>query len=409
MSRYFDDGQYNLLKLTVKTATANPVELDLTNIMVDLVLYESIYTDTLSGNVSIIETDNMVKEYSLGNGEVIEIQFNTAGIEQVTRMNAVVYKVSEATRVSEHATGYILHFMSEECLNSLRRRQFTGHTAEISSIVSEVYDRIKRGTDPKPLEVTQTRNIHNFVFTGQEGLRAIQMMANQAISTADETGYLFFEDMDKFQFVPLEKLYQQEPVVEYVYKNSSVFEDVKKKNEESFNAYQDFTVIQGSNLSERMNDGVYGGTWARFSILDKNLQIVNYNAKDNFVKEKSLAKSPVPIDSNYNDSFSDKLYLTYGLEQNDGFNPYVNGRMNKLRSSNFAISIGTFGDSTLRVGQTCKANIPNWSIDGMDPTNPNRDVLTGKFLIAEIKHIFSQKLYTQRIKLIKDAYEEVTA
>lgn len=409
MSRYFDDGQYDLVKLTLKTNTSNPVELDIMPLMVDMTIYESIYTNTLSGNISLIEAYNLVNEYSLGNGETIEVQYNTAGIDTVTKHRFVVYKLSEPTRISEHSTGHVFYFMSEEAINSMRKRQFGGYTAEISTIVSSIYDNIKRGFEPKPLEVSDTRNIHNFVFTGNEAFMAIQMLSNQAISKTDDVGYVFFEDSEKFRFVSIEELFQQQPVIEYAYKNSSVFEEIHKRNEESFNAYQAFDILPANNYTERMNEGLYGGSWARFSILDKNLQIVNYNVRDNYVKEKSLASSPLPIDNNYNDSFSDKLFLTYGLEQNDGFNPYVNSRMTKLRSSNFTVSIGAFGDSTLKVGMVCKANIPNWSSNSMEPTNPDRDIYTGKFLIAEIKHTFTQKLYTQRIKIIKDAYEETTA
>ena len=409
MSRYFDNGQYNLTKLLLKTNTSQKVEVDLRPAMYDMTLYETIYKETLSGNLTIIESSNIVREYSLGNRETIEIEFNTAGVDKTTKMKAVVYKVGEPQRVSDHATGHTIYFMSEEALNSVRKKTFWGATDVISSLVTRLYDGIKRAVDPKPLEVSPTMLIQSYVFTGNEALDAIHMVSSKAMSASGNRGYVFYEDFDKFNFKPLEELYQQDPVVEYAYKNSGVYNDVKNRAAEAFNAYQDYEVLPAANMAQRLTDGLYGSSWANFSINQKFIAIENYDAKKDFDQSKSLGKSPLPIDNDYNDAYSDRLFLSYSCSTDEAHQPMVLNKMTKARSSAFSVSIGVFGDSTLRVGQTCKANIPNWSSNGMQPSGADRDVLTGKFLIAEIKHQFTQKLYTQRIKIVKDAYEEITA
>lgn len=409
MNRYFENGQYNLNKLIITTNTANPIELDISAVFKDITIYESIYNNTISGNVTIVESMNMIREYAIGNYEKIRMEFTTAGVDEVTIVNAIIYKVSKPFRMSEHAAGHTLYFASEESFNSIALKTFTGHEEEISGIVEKLYERVKRSEESKPLEVEKTMNIENYLFTGNSIFEAINMVAEQAVSATDDNGYVFYEDLSKFNFVSLEHLYKKEPVIEYVYKNSGVFDDVKTgRGEEAFNSYQDFEIMDYNSYSQKLIDGEYGGAWGNFSIYNKILSIYNYSIASNFVPGKSLGASPITLPNGWANNYNSKLAISYTSNFGTKFIPTVNGRMVKLRSSNFVVSIGVFGDSTLRVGNTCIANIPNWSSNGMQPSGSDKDVYSGKFLITEIKHVFTQKLYTQRIKIIKDAYEVST-
>lgn len=408
MSRYTDNGQYEIQKLTLRTNTSNKVDIDLSSVMKDMTIYESIYSDTMSGNLTIVESENVVNEYMLGNFETITIEYNTAGISEVSKVNSVVYKVSEPFRMSDHSSAYTLYFASEESFNSIRNKTFEGQKTEISNIVQALYDRMKRSVDPKPLNVSRTSNIEHYVFTGNEVIDAINMVSEKAVSQNNKCGYVFYEDMDRFNFLPLEEMYSQEPVVEFAYKNAGVYDNVKNAAEESFCAYQDFEILKANNYSQRMIEGVYGSSWMHFAVCDKHVQTLTYDYGYDYVPYNSLGKSPVPIELEINGEHSDRFTVKYSLEQEYNYDAILRNKMTKMKTNNFVVSIGVFGNSALRVGQICKANIPNWSSNGMQPTNPDRDVYSGKFLIAEIKHVFNQKLYTQRIKLVKDGFEEVT-
>jgi hypothetical protein len=400
MSTYASDGQYELNYLSIIKNDELEKEFDIMAAMKDMTIYESIYTNTISGNVTIVDSTNFIKEYSIGNRETIKISYNTAGVDTPTSYVGTVYKVSKPFRMSDHASGYTLYFMSEESFISNRRKQFSGHKEEISNIVQKLYDGTTRLKDPKPLRLTKTRNIEHYVFTGDTTFEAINMIGSQAVSDANDNGYVFYEDMDKFNFVPIEELYQQDPTVEYYYKNAGNFDDVSKKHEETFNAFQDIEIMDGNSYTQSVLDGEYGSAWGKFSIYEKNLHVYNYDVGSKFDETKSLGKSPYIGNHDKNAVYSDKLYIGYASNESTYFEPYVNGRMVKLRASNYVVSAGVFGDSTTRVGIVCKANIPTWC------ANLGGKNVSGKYLVAEIKHIFTQKLYTQRFKLIKDAFEE---
>lgn len=400
MGKYVSDGQYELNELTIVKNDELEKDFDVISALKDMTIYESIYTNTISGNVTIVDSTNFINEYSIGNRDAIRISYNTSGIDTATTYVGIIYKVSKPYRVSDHASGYTLYFASEEAFISNRAKQFSGHREEISNIVQKLYESSTRAKNPKPLQLTKTRNIEHYVFTGDTTFEAINMIGAQAVSEANDNGYVFYEDMDKFNFTPIELLYQQEPTIEYYYKNAGIFDDVKNKHEESFNAFQDVEIMDGNSYTQSVLDGEYGSAWGKFSIYEKNLHIYNYDVGSKFDPTKSLGDSPYISDYDKNSVYSDKLYIGYASNENTYFEPYVNGRMVKLRASNYVVSVGTFGDSTTRVGSVLKANIPTWSanIDGKN--------ISGRYLIAEIKHVFTPKLYTQRMKIIKDAFEE---
>lgn len=402
--RYLDSGDYDLHRLSIFTNTVNQVEIDLRPGMLDMTIYESIYTPIISGNVTVVDSTNMIKENAIGNGELIRISYNTSGIKTPVEYFGIVYKVSEPIRVTEHSTGQTIYFVSPEAFNSLKNRVFNGYTEDNFNIVNKLYEMMKFQARPKELNITPTKNIENYVFTGDTVLEAIDIVTKDSVSTADESGYVFYEDMEKFNFVPLEQLYKTDPVVEYAYKNSSMFDNPNNRAEESFNTYQDFELMPPTNYMQKTMDGEYGSSWAVFSTYTNTLNIIEYGASQDYDSTKSLGVGPQLSTLTMFHNPLNKLSIDYATDSETKFYARIKNTMTKLRSSTVVVSIGLFGDSTIRAGNVCKATIPNWSMTADSDSEP-KDYISGKFLIAEIKHMFKQNLYTQRMKLVKDAYE----
>lgn len=115
------------------------------------------------------------------------------------------------------------------------------------------------------------------------------------------------------------------------------------------------------------------------------------------------ADTPFRIDTtkiNHNDYIA----LSYNIEPRQSESQLGKNELIALHSLSTILNVGVFGDSTLRAGQICEASVPSYS--SADFTPENKDMLSGNFLIAEIKHILTPKLYNQRLMLIKDGFME---
>lgn len=405
--KYSRSGQYELLKISITTNTRNPVVLNMMTAFIDATIYESIFDETMSGNVSLADTNNLIQKYGLGNGETIEIEWASAGVDNANIVcTGVVYDLTPPMRVNDHASAFTLHFTSPEMIASMRQKTFTGHRDSCSGIVKSLFERIKRSSlsKQKEINITSTRNIEHIVYTGQNTLSAIQMATDRAVSNSNKTGYMFYENNKEFMFTPIEDLYSQEPVIEYVYRSSAAFNDVDNAHEESSNVFQEFEIEPSNKYADDIMDGQYGCSTAYLSLKEKSFNVINYNADSEFDRSKSLGKNAFVLSSSFNDKYSDKLNIAYSLEHEPNELPKVQNKMRLLKLNTFAVSIGVFGLSTVKVGDVCKAKIPSFSSE--DTTQKEVDYISGNFLIAEIKHILTPKIYNQRIKLLKDSFEE---
>jgi hypothetical protein len=405
MSKYARSGQYELTKAVIKTNSSNPIELDIKGSFVDAAVYESIFEHTMSGNISIADTNNLIQRYALGRGELIELEWNTSGVSQSILASGIVYDITGPVKLNDHSSGFTLHFASPEFIASIKNKMFTGHNEPCSTIVERIFEKIRRQVPikTKPLVVETTRNLENVVFTGQTALEAVQMLAERSVSTTGSNGFIFFENNLEFNFTSIESLYKKDPVIEFSFKSSGSFEDVKNAHEEMFNTFQSFDIMDNNKYSDDLLDGQYGSAWGYLSLIDKSMNVYNYDSKKNFDQNKSLGKSSVSLDKNFNNDFSDRLSIDYSLNHEMNEPHCVNNRMKLLKTNTFVVDIGAFGNSTLKVGEVCLASIPSFSSESLTPDAV--DHVSGKFLVVEIKHILANKQYNQKIKLIKDSYE----
>ena len=410
MAQYSRSGQFELVKATILTKTSNPVELDLATAFTDAVIYETIFDYTMSGNISFVDTNNLVQKYGLGRGETVTLQWYTTGIENSPiTVTGQVYDLQGPMPLGDQASGFTLHFASPEFIASIQQKLFTGHNEACSDIVERILKKINRQAPAKPkgLTATRTRNIEHIVFSGHTPDRGIDMCCKRAISTTGMNGYLFYEDNSEFRFVPIEELYAQDPVIEYVYRSAPTYNDVENAHEESFNTFQEFEIEESNKFIDDLHDGQYGSAHGFLSIMDKSMTVHNYNAKAKFDSSKSLGKAAVSLDQNFNSENSDRVTLHYRNTKQDNEGSIVDNKLKLLKSNSFSANIGIFGNSSLKVGTTMKTSIPSNSKESMTPNAT--DNISGKFLIAEIKHILQPKSYNQRVKLLKDSFEEVTS
>lgn len=405
---YGRSGQYELIQCVIKTKSEESQQIDISGSFVDAVVYESIYDTTMSGHISVVDTGNFIQRAGLGNLESIHLEWKTSGTDESILVEGQVYDLMGPHEVSGHASGFTMHFCSPEFINSIRDKVLNGYLDTSSSIVKRIFSRIQR-EEPfvqKELIADQTQSIENIVFTGNDPIEAIQLCSRMSCSSTGHLGSIFFENNQEFKFTTLETLYGQDPVIEYVYRNSPVYEDVNNASEESFNVIQDMVLEESNTLLDKIRDGQYGSTFGCVSLDDKRMNMYSFDVDSEFDESKALARSPGPKGGLVNKQHNDSLNLSYTVERSQS-EPYAfKNRMKLLQAMNYPVSIGVFGNSTLKAGLVCIANIPNFSSD----TGPERfDTLSGKFLIAAIKHVLTPKQYTQRIQITKDSFEETVA
>tara|TARA_B100000929_G_scaffold290599_1_gene284826 strand:- start:12053 stop:13246 length:1194 start_codon:yes stop_codon:yes gene_type:complete len=396
--KYKSNGDYaiNKLVLRYKPSDSETKELDLSVAFVSVDIFESLFDQTMSGSISIIDSLNLPDTANLYGGEEIDISFNTLGTEDLFEYKAIVYKISENHRISEHASGYTIYFISPEALKSTRLSTNISGKKQISSFVESIFN--KRLKEDKPLVAEQTEGIFSYVFGVHKPFNAINILRNAAYG--DDLGYLFYEDNRQFNFVPVEKLKQQEPVKDYFYRNRGVFKEIDQKEVESFNSIQELEVLEENSLLDRTMEGIHGKTSVQFDLFSKEATKVEYDKEGSWNSEKSL--SEVPHKNEVDVSYESRVRL--GVNNNSSLNQRkaVSSVMKLIELSTIRVKIVVFGDSTIRVGQACNVTLPNWNQEQQEVKNK----IDGKYLIGQIHHNLSNTKMTQTMMLFKDGYSK---
>jgi hypothetical protein len=395
--KYTQNGSYVLKKLELQFDDG--VAHNLIPLFMDVSIYESMFSVGMSGNITIMDTNSIYNENFLGNGERVEIVFETSGTNKEISVSGIVYKCSPPTRINEHTSGLLLNFCSDEIINNSRTRVTKSYNDVCSNIVKSLHEKIST----KKLINVETKEINHFVGANQNPIQVIANLSRRSMSVNNEGGYLYFENNQQFCYLPIEYLYKQDPVTQYKYKTANIYYDVSKKEEESFSAIQDYSIIDVPDFMQQIDDGVLGSSSTNLNLLEKSFYKSEYDNISQFNKTNSLAKTPNLNNELVNNKNTDKLY-TY---VDDFQKPFQNFRLKNintiLNTQRYAARITVFGDTNNVCGSIIICALPVWGTEANKGKIP--DPYSGKFLVAEIKHTLKRTQYTQTMKLVKDAFE----
>ena len=82
-------------------------------------LFENMFTNTLTGNISIGDTNNLISNFPIVGQEEIHISIGTPNIERVQTKVFRVYRVSDITSSSLGERRYSIHILSDEFFTNL--------------------------------------------------------------------------------------------------------------------------------------------------------------------------------------------------------------------------------------------------------------------------------------------------
>lgn len=391
-------GQYtiNYMTLRFKTSDGADNELDLSNIFVSVDLYESLFDKTMSGSISIVDSHNLSDVLPMYGGELFEISFETNGTDRPVVYTGAIYKVSEKHRISEHTSGYTLYFTSVETINSTLQATNVAMEDQVSNIVNRIFK--KRLNSEKELFSIESNGVHKFVFGNHHPFESIDVLTKYAYSTSSEHAYLFYEDNSKFNFVPVEYLYKQDPVRSLTYKGAGIHKEVEQKVVESFDGIQDIIILEENSYLDRIMDGVHGMTAYRYDMFSKEYKKVEYDKESFFSRDKSL--SDLAHKKELEGNYQAVTTMKYNIGMNIPLKNTVNSRMKRIEMETNRVQVSIFGDSTIQCGQVANVKLPNWNVDQSNLKNS----VDGDYLMGQIHHQLTSTKYMQTIMLYKDGY-----
>ena len=215
----------------------------------NLMIEESMFDeDVVKGHISIIDTTGIEERVPLIGQERIRIEFNNKLMPKTKYQGTfVIHKISEKLVVERKQT-YILHFISEEFINNLKRKVSKSFKGKRSSeIVSEIYERyLVSSSSPKKLFFDKIGNSDgtfypmHFVFPSVRPFSAINQVAKSSVASNAELSeeskiipnfgsFVFFENKFGFWFKSIADLIDPQTTTEQTEFNKQSVESTNEK------------------------------------------------------------------------------------------------------------------------------------------------------------------------------------
>jgi len=174
---------------------------------------------------------------------------------------------------------YNLVFNSRESyLNDNQRFLFAYKNTKISSIVSEIM-KTKLGTQ-KNVEIEGTEHKGSFICPNYRPFDFISQLAAKAVRAGKpkQAGFVFYEALDGFHFVSMDKLCEKSPKEEYTLQPKNMAMTNRGEDQLSIRNY---VIDSGLNLQDNLTKGAYGGIFY-------GVDFVNLKPENNIAKRWSI-------------------------------------------------------------------------------------------------------------------------
>jgi len=366
-----------------------------------IVIYEDIFRNSMSGYIDIGESINMREAMPIIGEEYFVVRFNSMASVSKTPDDPIlfvmkVFKLTNFTEGNLEQRMYRLHLQSLQAETNRTKRIRKVYEGKGSSIVSRILDGMFGGAELKTVDATKYEE--KYVFPNWYPYKCIDFIARTSISAQyNDPYYLFYEDRDGFHFQSLSKMFDQDKAatIEYKIIDSKSDEDQDKYLATKFNFSPMFDVL------ENELNGMYGGRLVTYDKVLKKRTETDLTYTETFGKFKHLGPTKltnmkVEAPENHvqfmmtNDTKSPGLY--------DHVDEWATQRRIRSAQARGLRAIVELNRATnLKLADVVQ-------FDFLNSKGKKDKLLSGKWVLSRMKHVITPVGYTCQVEMIKDGY-----
>jgi len=208
----FELSDIILISYQSSDGSGTPKRLSIRSLVQEVSIYESLDGKFLSGDMVLLDGTNAIQSLPITGFERVEFFFRTPGTDKGFDFSVksghpmFVYALKNRTGANPRSQIYTLKFISMEAIRNHQTRVSQAFTGNIDQMVTDIcYNYLKTKKD---LVIEETKSNHKFVIPRLKPTKAIEQLRKNAQSLHYEnSGFLFFENGDGFNFKSYEGLF----------------------------------------------------------------------------------------------------------------------------------------------------------------------------------------------------------
>ena len=414
-----------------------PERLSIRSLVQEISIYESLDGKFLSGDMTLLDGTNAIQTLPITGFERVEFFFRTPGTDKgfdfsvKTGHPMFVYSLKNREGVNPRSQIYTLKFISLEAIRNHQTRISQAFSGNIDQMITDIcYNYLKTKKD---LLVEDTKSNHKFVMPRIKPTKAIEQLRKVARSLHYEnSGFLFFENGDGFNFKSYEGLFCKKdgtprPVKAHY---SPKVKNVAESQDPIYNlqSVENFKIIQQFDTLNNTANGVYASKLITHDIYNKTFEEIEFDYTKEYIKQNHLEQDESGNKRNDNgilpffnydngETFGNKSEgsIYYQSETQKVHNTHefpvskdiLQKRISQhIATNSLVIEITAPGTTELRVGDIVNFNLPKYAPFSREDPKDQDKYLSGRYLISAARHHVStlNKRHTLALELIKDSF-----
>jgi hypothetical protein len=394
------------------------VDIDISNLVVNIDLFESIHRPFISGSILIADSKALMSRFPIIGEELLHLRFETPTTGKFITKTFFIDRLE--TRYGENnKSAYILHFTSVNMLKDMNLKHSSAYSGYASDIVPELFKKTLVDSWPSTedeIYVEKTANKIKFISNFWSPFRCISYCANSSISANDamqSPSFIFYEDNKKYNFRSVGELVTTGNATSS--SRQFFFDAVNgRKDAASGTSYAliaqyetilNLKVVGGFDYFRRHAAGAWANRVVEFDLLRKSINTRLYNYWYDFENSGHLGEHPaVSNQVQYDDTnanVEEKTIFTHAHEgvMNDQRGVITAKRNGLLANLDYmSLELEIHGRTDLVVGDVIDLRLQNFASSfGVNDTDSGLDQLwSGNYIITEIQH----RLSTNRHKIV---------
>jgi hypothetical protein len=416
--------------------------LNLTDYLVELILNESILDYTVSGEIVLSDSRNLINAFNMVGEEYISLTIRTPTLSSDRSISKIfkVYALKDKMYAKDGSTLiYTLSFVSLETFQDLLNPIYRSFSGKPEAIVKQIYEdylitnrNIQISGEPAadvktPLTFFgETANTIKFVSPGWSPVKCINWVSSKTLPANEKSAnFLFWETTKGFYFGNLETILNKPQVASigtYMYSASSITTMDEEGLRDAKFMYNIRSLVFDRTFDQLKNhlDGYIANRIIDVDVVNKKFENVDYDHGKSFKNYSHLEKDqPVPIfDENTPRNPTTCLDINYscpglhtGFENNFSErvkNIWGNRRSNLLELHNFKMEIMIPGRTDIEAGQTIYIEFPKKDGGALTMEDKNTyevdPMYSGYYLITHLAHKINPRTHYTSLVLTKDSF-----
>jgi len=423
--------------------TVGGLELNLKDQVASISIFEDIFKNSITGNISFVDTNNLTANASIVGQEKLKLILVTPNAEDKTDRNMAInfsknplhiFEVSTSTNVNDRTKAFTLSFTTNEIVRNNRIRVCQSYTGEpAKEIIKKVIRDPELLDSKKEFYYEETTNLFKMIAPNLRPFDFINTVAKRCLSKEYNFAptFLFYETIKGYYFRTIDSMMDRKNP-RMVFREVTPNDDVNNVALNLTNIL-DYEITNSTDTILNTRSGMYASDLLLVDVFNKSYKHYEYKYLDDFdnnihVDEfNAYGSAKSPIASLATDEYGNKISdypqsilhvqpiereVEEGLfdpahgEPNNyrGTDLWLQRRRSRFSSLDAAVSlrIKVPGNTTIQAGDLVGIILKNQTgaQSAQDP------YLTGRYLVRKLKHEFTKGVGQMRHEILLDCIRD---